>query len=138
MKQRTLLILLGISLFIFSCSSNPQIDSPENVNYINNTDSVGSSAFIIIEDEWSEIQQFKEEVLLEIVEYKSKYNPKSNGYIWLLLEDSTVYEAKQVDGGSFSSAVSLLNDTNVLFDPVRKDIVIQKTIKNDAPKKQPL
>ena len=65
---------------------------------------------------------------VKIKSYNLTYNPKSNGFIKLELESGAQYEAKSVDGGSFSSINSLLQDPNVLFDTVRKEVVITKSI----------
>lgn len=67
---------------------------------------------------------------IKIKSYQLTYNPKSNGFIKIELESGAKYEAKSVEGGSFSSINSLLQDPNVLFDTMRKEVVITKTIQN--------
>lgn len=67
---------------------------------------------------------------MQIDSFNLTYNPKSNGYVKLLLQNGDTYEAKSVDGGSFSSIHSLLKEQTVQFDTIRKEIVIQKSINN--------
>jgi len=67
---------------------------------------------------------------VRIKSYILTYNPKSNGFIKLELEDGTEYRATSVDGGSFSSINSLLKEPEVLFDTIRKEVVINKSIQN--------
>ena len=63
---------------------------------------------------------------MKIMSVNLAYNPKSNGYIKLNLENGDIYEAKSVDGGSFSSINSLLKEKEVLFDTIRKEVVMSK------------
>lgn len=65
---------------------------------------------------------------VKIKSYSLTYNPKANGFIKLELETGAEYQAKSVDGGSFSSINSLLKEPNVLFDTTRKELIINKSI----------
>ena len=78
----------------------------------------------------SEINSLNGSSNLRIKSYSLSYNPKSNGLIKLELENGAEYKAKSVDGGSFSSINSLLNQPEVLFDTIRKEVIINKSIQN--------
>ena len=67
---------------------------------------------------------------VKIKSYNLTYNPKANGFIKLELESGAEYQAKSVDGGSFSSINSLLKDSEVLFDTIRKELIINKIIQH--------
>ena len=64
---------------------------------------------------------------VRIKSYTLTYNPASNGYILLEPELGSPYEKQSVDGGSFSSIYSLLKEPDVLFDTIRKEVVIKKS-----------
>jgi stress response protein SCP2 len=64
---------------------------------------------------------------VKIKSYNLRYNPKANGFIKLELETGAEYQAKSVDGGSFSSINSLLKEPSVLFDTTRKELIINKS-----------
>jgi hypothetical protein len=76
------------------------------------------------------VRLFSATPLVKIKSYRLTYNPKSNGFIKLELESGAEYVAPSVDGGSFSSINSLLKEPYVLFDTVRKELIIDKTIQN--------
>ena len=122
MRMKELFVLLGIAISFQSCT-NTQIKS---------NSSIEGNPFIRIASDWDDLKNYNHNKILEIEDYKSKYNPKANGYIWILLEDSSVYEATSIDGGSFASVMSLINDPNVRFDTVRKEFVIQKLLPDDT------
>lgn len=65
---------------------------------------------------------------VKIKSYTVTYNPKSNGFIKLELESGAEYQAKSIDGGSFSSINLLLKERGVLFDTLRKELIIAQNI----------
>lgn len=67
---------------------------------------------------------------IKIKSYTLTYNPKSNGFIKLVLATGAEYQAKSVDGGSFSSINALLKEPSVLFDTTRKEVIINNIIAN--------
>lgn len=66
--------------------------------------------------------------IIKIQSYTLKYNAKANGYIIIMLEDGSEYEAQSVDGSSFSSINSLLVQPEVMFDTKRKEVIVTKFI----------
>lgn len=76
-----------------------------------------------------EINSLSKSSFIKVKSYVLTYNPKSNGYIEITLEDGSKYTAKSVDGGSFSSINSLLLQSEVVFDTVRKEVVLNKFTK---------
>lgn len=64
--------------------------------------------------------------LVGIKSYNVSYNPESDGFIKLYLVNGAEYEAKAVDGGSFISIKSLLDEPKASFDTVRREIVLEK------------
>ncbi len=65
---------------------------------------------------------------VKVRSYSLTYNPKGSGFIELVLDNGAEYQAKSVEGGSFSSINSLLKEHGVLFDTIRKELVINKSI----------
>ncbi|WP_433836113.1 hypothetical protein [Flavobacterium anhuiense] len=63
---------------------------------------------------------------VDVKDYYLTYNAKSNGYIKLILTDLSVFEAKSVEGGSFSSMNLLLTQSNAVFDTLRRELVVRK------------
>jgi hypothetical protein len=81
-------------------------------------------------DATKEIHSLDRPNCIRIVSYSLTYNPRSNGFILIELETGALYEAKSVDGGSFSSINSLLTEPGALFDTTRKEVVIIKSNEN--------
>jgi len=88
------------------------------------------NSFTKIKSATKEIHSLDGSSLVKIKAYSLTYNPKSNGLIKLELESGAEYQAKSVDGGSFSSINSLLKESDVLFDTTRKELIINKSIQN--------
>lgn len=76
----------------------------------------------------TEIYAIKDSTRMFIKSYSLIYNPKSNGFVKLELESGAEYEARSIDGGSFSAISLLLEQTGVFFDTIRKEIVLNKQI----------
>jgi len=86
--------------------------------------------FIKTENATKEIHSLDGSSRVKIKSYSVTYNPKSNGFIKLKLENEATYQAKSVDGGSFSSISILLQEPGVLFDTTTKEVVLDKFIGN--------
>ena len=68
------------------------------------------------------IAQFNNEIGIE--RYTLTYNPKANGFVEIILINGDVYEARSVDGGSFSAIALLLEKDNIQFDQERKELIV--------------
>lgn len=65
---------------------------------------------------------------VKIKSCKLTYNPNADGFINLELENGAQYQAKSVDGGSFSSINLLLKESDALFDTMTTEVVVNKLI----------
>jgi len=102
----TLLLLLMVFIFFMSCKDRTFTKTKSASVKIHSL--VGTSS-------------------VKVKSYTLTYNPKGNGFIRIELESGAEYQAKSVDGGSFSSINSLLKEQGVLFDTVRKELIINKS-----------
>ncbi len=87
-------------------------------------------AFTKTKNATKEIHSLDGASTVKIKAYYLTFNPKSNGFIKLELENGAEYEAKSVDGGSFSSINSLIKEPDVLFDTTTTELVVTKSIKD--------